>query len=113
MLLPHNFKSTIAGAFYDKEISILGENSTIDAEGGRTVKGGTVTGTFKGNVRYENLKEVQKDYGLDYQIDIAITTDPSVIIMVGKIVKYANRTYRIRDVLPSDSHLMIVGVLWK
>ena len=112
-MLPHNFKSTIASTFYDKDISILNESSTKDAEGGRVVKGGTVTGSFKGNVRYENLKEVQKDYGLNYQIDVAITADNTTDLAVGSFIKYSDHIYRVRELLPSDSHLTIIGVLWK
>lgn len=113
MLLPKQFKETIANTFYDKDVNILSKNSTLDAEGGRTIKGGSVSVTFKGNVRFTNLKEIQQEYGLSYQIDIAITCDPDTAIVVDDIISYNNKKYKITDALPSDSHLLIVAKLWK
>ena len=63
-------KNKIAEVFYDKEVSILGSIDSIDAEGGVKHEGGAVTSTFKGNVNFSKCKEIQEEYGLDYEIDI-------------------------------------------
>lgn len=109
MLLPNDFKETIAETFYDKDINIHEKIETQDAEGGRKKVAGDLITTFKGNVRYTNLKEIQEEYGLTYQIDIAITTHYEDI-SVDDLIKYKDVTYVVTDAIPNDSHIFIVGV---
>ena len=105
-------KQKIADVFYDKEVSVL-ENKTItDSEGGISYKGLTSKETFMGNVSFSNNKTIQEDYGLDYDIDISITTDYGKI-QHHDLIKYQNNIYDITDILPSDSHYLIVGVIWR
>lgn len=113
MRLPTDFKKAIADRFYDKTISILGEVETTEADGAVNKTYGEVTGTFKGNCRLVNFKQIQKEYGLDYQIDIAITCDTSVSIETGNLIEYAGVRYEVTDALPFDSHLLIVGAKWR
>ena len=106
-------KQAITKAFYDKTVSILTKTSTIDAEGGVTSVGTTVLSTFKGNVSFSNCKEIQEEYGLDYNIDVAITTSTDTSISIDDIISYDNVIYKVTDVLKSDSHILIVATKWR
>ena len=102
----------IAKTFYDKEVSILQEQVIIDAEGGVNVKGYEVINTFKGNVNFSNCKQIQEDYGLDYVIDLTITTDFKGL-QIGNIIKYQDVIYKVSDVINNDSHVLVVATLWR
>lgn len=102
----------IAQTFYDKEVSILDKKSNVDAEGGVTSKGYDVIGTFKGNVNFSNCKQIQEEYGLDYNIDVSITTDYN-LLKINDIIKYLDVIYNVTDVLLSDSHILIVATKWR
>lgn len=106
-------KRSISSVFYDKTISILDTIPSFDAEGGVSIKDNKIKDTFKGNIRFINLKSIQEEYGLDYQVDVAISSNTSVVINVGDIISYLDKKYRITDVMPTDSHLLIVGTLWQ
>jgi len=109
LLLPAGFKETIASIFYDKEVAIFDKVSSKDAEGGVVIGKGVQRGTFKGNVRFTDLKKTQEDYGLDYKIDVAITTDYEDIY-IGDLLGYKLVTYEVTDTLLYDSHILVVGV---
>ena len=113
MLLPSDFKQTIADTFYDKTIVILGSVETEEADGAKKKTSGEPTGSFKGNCRLVNFKKIQKEFGLDYQIDIAITCDTDTPVAVGDHIQYAGVKYEVSDALPTDSHILIVGVKWQ
>ena len=102
----------ITQTFYDKEVSILDKKSNVDAEGGVTSKGYDVIGTFKGNVNFSNCKQIQEEYGLDYNIDVSITTDYN-LLKINDIIKYLDVIYNVTDVLLSDSHILIVATKWR
>ena len=104
-------KKKIAKTFYDKTVEILSKETSIDAEGGVTSKGLNVIDTFKGNVSFSNCKQIQEDYGLDYNIDISITTDK--LLKMNDIIKYLDVIYNVTDVLTSDSHILIVATKWR
>lgn len=105
-------KKQIAKAFYDKDVSILVKNTTIDAEGGVNTKGYDVKDTFKGNVNFSNCKQIQEEYGLDYNIDVSITTDYN-LLKINDIIKYREIIYNVTDILSSDSHLLVVATKWR
>lgn len=104
-------KTSIASAFYDKNVEVLEVKTTIDAEGGVNSKGLSVINSFKGNVSYSNCRKVQEEYGLDCDIDITITTDYEGINLNDKI-KYQDVVYDVTDVIKNDSHFMIVCAKW-
>ena len=108
-MVSDNFKQAIASTFYDKVITTLSKDTIKDAEGGRRVEVGEPVGKFKGNVNFKNLKEIQEQYGLDYKIDIAITTDHDGV-EVGDIIKYLDGVYSVSEARPFDSHIMIMAV---
>lgn len=110
MLIPSNFTDAIAEAFYDKTVSVLGVVETTEADGAKHKTHGAPVGTFKGNARLMNFKSVQKEFGIDYQIDITITCDVSTTVVVGDIIEFNGVKYDVTDRLPFDSHSMIVGV---
>lgn len=112
MYIPAQMKNKIAEAFYDKEVSIMNNVVETDAEGGVINRGLAVLSNFYGNVSFSNCKQVQEDYGLDYEIDITITTSTEVNVVINDIIKYNDVIYKVTDVLPSDSHKMVVAVKW-
>lgn len=112
MYIPKNMMKQIAKVFYDKEVSILVKTTTIDAEGGVNTKGYDVIDTFKGNVNFSNCKQIQEEYGLDYNIDVSITTDYK-LLKINDIIKYQEIIYNVTDILPSDSHLLVVATKWR
>lgn len=112
MKLPSEFKQIIADNFYDKEVSILKKETITDIEGGVTSKGYEVINTFKGNVNFSNCKQIQEEYGLDYNIDISITTNCESIV-IDDIIKYQDMIYKVMDILSSDSHFQIVATKWR
>lgn len=113
MLFPEAAKAAISKTFYDKEVSILAKTETIDSEGGVVKAGETVKSTFKGNVRFVLLEEVQSELGLTEEIDIAITCDTYTDVKVDDFLSYKGVKYVALGVLPRDSHIMIAGKKWR
>ena len=103
----------IAEAFYDKTVEVMSDNTVTDAEGGVIYKGLAVVDSFNGNVSFSNCKSIQEEYGLDYEIDIAITSDIDTNIRINNIIKYNDVIYKITDILPTDSHILIVATKWR
>ena len=75
MFIPRAMKTEIAKTFYDKEIHLMNMSTEVDAEGGIKTKGYSIQDVFKGNVNFSNCEKIQEDYGLDYKVNITITTD--------------------------------------
>ena len=113
MYIPQTMKNKVSNAFYDKTVEILTNEVVIDAEGGVNKRGLTKTSDFNGNVSFSNCKKIQEEYGLDYQIDITITTSINVDVNLGDIIKYNNVFYDVTDVLKFDSHILIVAIKWR
>lgn len=113
MYIPNKMTTAIAKAFYDKTVEVMSNQTTTDAEGGVTYKGLTVADSFNGNVSFANCKSIQEEYGLDYEIDISITASTDTDIVVNDIIKYNDVIYNVTDVLPSDSHILIVATKWR
>ena len=113
MYIPQKMRNKIADTFYDKTVSVMSNAVTTDAEGGVTYKGLAVVDTFNGNVSFSNCKKIQEEYGLDYEIDISITTSTDTSININDIIQYGDITYNVTDVLPSDSHILIVATKWR
>ena len=108
-MVPDSFKRDIASTFYDKEIFILSKEDSVDAEGGRKRGIGDPVTSFKGNVNYKNLKEIQEEYGLDYEIDLAVTTDYAEV-KIDDVIRYLDVVYVVTESRPFDSHYTIVAV---
>ena len=106
-------KNTIAKAFYDKTVEVMKKVTSTDIEGGVISKGLEVVDTFDGNVSFSNCKQIQEEYGLDYQIDIAITTFVDTNININDIIQYDSVVYNVTDVLPCDSHILVVATKWR
>lgn len=112
MYIPSVMKKTMNKFFYDKEVFVLDTITSTDIEGGVTYDGTVTKDSFYGNVSFSNSKVIQEEYGLDYDIDISITADYT-LLKHNDLIKYDDVTYRVTDILPSDSHLLIVGVKWQ
>lgn len=112
MFIPKTMKTAIAKAFYDKEIHLMDKSVETDAEGGVKTKGYTVKNTFNGNVSFTNCQKIQEDYGLDYNVDISITTDYTELT-VDDIIVYNKVTYEVKGIFPRDSHTLVAGAKWR
>ena len=113
MYIPQTMKNKIANTFYDKTVEIMSNQTIVDAEGGVTSKGLAVIDSFNGNVSFSNCKKIQEEYGLDYEIDISITADIDTDISINNYIKYNDIIYDVTDILPSDSHILIVATKWR
>lgn len=105
-------KTAIAKEFYDKEIHLMDKRTEQDAEGGVKTNGYTVKNVFKGNVNFSNCEKIQEEYGLEYKINIAITTDYTEL-KKDDILAYNKVLYEVKGIYPNDSHVLIVGVNWR
>ena len=106
-------KTKIANTFYDKGILVMTKTVTRDSEGGLKTGSNKVNYKFYGNVNFSNFGAIQEQYGLDYKIDISITADNETNISINDMIKYNNIVYNVTDVLPTDSHILIVAVKWR
>jgi hypothetical protein len=105
-------KKQIARAFYDKEVEILEKTTNIDAEGGVTATSLDVINKFKGNVNFSNCKKIQEEYGLDYLINVSITTDYDGL-KLNDVIKYQGVIYNVTDIFKRDSHNLVVATKWQ
>ncbi len=112
MEFPKTAQNAIANAFYDKSIAILEKQEVLDDEGGVVKVGETVKSTFKGNVRFLVREQQQLGVGLVERGDIQITCPTDTKVEIDDILQYAGATYIVISILPSDSHLTIVGERW-
>ena len=113
MLFPEDAKDAISSVFYDKSISVLSDTTEIDDEGGIVRTSSQTTSTFKGNVRFNALGELQNEIGLTHNIDIAITCPTDTAVAVNDLLQYAGIKYVATDVVPYDSHKLITGERWE
>ena len=105
-------KTEIAKAFYDKEIHLMNKSIEIDNEGGVKTKGYTVKESFKGNVNFSNCEKIQEEYGLDYKVNITITTDYTGLEK-DNILSYDKVLYEVKGIYIRDSHLLVLGAIWR
>ena len=105
-------KTAIAKTFYDKEIHLMDKRTEKDAEGGVKTLGYAVKETFKGNVNFSNCEKIQEDYGLDYKVNISITTDYTGLTE-RDILQYSDVLYEVRGLYTRDSHTLVLGALWR
>ena len=112
MFIPKTMKNEIAKAFYDKVIHVLDKRTEMDAEGGVTAKGYSIRDTFNGNVNFSNCEKIQEEYGLDYKINISITTDYTGL-KKDNIFSYNEVLYEVKGIFIRDSHLLVVGANWR
>ena len=109
MLWPNEAKNAIADAFYDKTIQVLSSETTKDEEGGVIRNSQSVKSSFRGNVRFNDLGEIQAELGLVDSIDICITCNTNAEIEVNDLFRLGSRLYVATSVIPSDSHLTVIG----
>jgi hypothetical protein len=105
-------KNKIAKIFYDKSVDVLTSEVSMDAEGGVINKGYNTRDTFKGNVNFSNCKQIQEDYGLDYNIDVSITTNYNSLVL-NDLIKYKDVIYKVTDIIVSDSHILVIATVWR
>ena len=112
MFIPRAMKTEIAKTFYDKEIHLMNKSIEIDAEGGVKTNGYSIKELFKGNVNFSNCEKIQEDYGLDYKINISITTNYTGL-KKDDIFAYNQVLYEVKGIFIRDSHLLVLGANWR
>lgn len=110
MKIPSSFKNKIAETFYDKSIKVLNKTNGVDDEGWAGEETTTELETILGNVRFDNLAQVQEDYGLEENVDITVTTNSTVGL--GEIIEYEGVEYKVINSIPYDSHNLLIGTKW-
>lgn len=115
MYIPKTFKESIEKTFYDKKIIVLNKTHSRDAEGDYFVEKGDELYNFMGNVSFSNFKAIKEEYGIDYEIDITITTSlkNNEKVNLSNLILYKGITYEITEKKESDSHLLLVGRVWQ
>lgn len=115
MNIPKSFETAIENTFYDKKISVLDKAHSLDAEGGYIMEKGNELSNFMGNVSFSNFKAIKEEYGLEYNIDISITTSlkNKDKVDLSTLISYKDKTYEITDKFERDSHLLLIGVVWE
>jgi len=108
--IPNSFKTKIEDVFYDKSISKTTKTESVDEEGWASDVTSSSSTTFNGNVRFDNLSEIQENYGIKENIDIVITTNE--VVSLGDILEYEGIEYRVISSIPYDSHNLILGKKW-
>ena len=112
MFIPQTMKTAIAKAFYDKVIHLMDKRTEKDAEGGVKTLGYAEKETFNGNVNFSNCEKIQEDYGLDYKVNISITTDYTGLAQ-SDIIRYDGVLYEVKGIYPRDSHTLVFGAKWR
>nr|DAY26593.1 MAG TPA: hypothetical protein [Caudoviricetes sp.] len=112
LLIKNSFKEKIKSVFYDKEVKVLENKIIEDKEGGINYQGLEEKDSFLGNVSFSNCKKIQEDYGLDYEINVSITTDYN-LLKINDLIKYQEKIYSIEEIIVTDSHYLILGKIWK
>ena len=102
MLLPNNFENEISSRFYDKKVTILETRERIEPDGGVVREDNAEKCKFFGNVRLNAQEELQSDIGL--HLDANIT-----IYLIKRYCIYLGKRYKVNNLIPSDSHLIITG----
>ena len=102
----------IAKVFYDKTVEVLKDNVITDTEGGVNYRGVSVVDNFKGNVNFSNCKNIQEEYGLDYTIDLSVTTNYH-LLKHNDLIKYQDVVYNVTDIFIRDSHILVVATKWQ
>lgn len=110
MLWPTSASSAIKTAFYDKSFTVSTDTVEMDAEGGIKPVAG-VKRQCMGNVRFNDLGQLQTELGLTESIAIAVTCSPTTKVSLNDTLTYGGKQYKVFDVIPADSHLTVVGKL--
>jgi len=113
MKIPATWNKLFANVFYDKTINVLVRSDSYDDEGGLITTADTIARTINCNVKFKNLDVIQQIIGLRYEIDMAITMATTESIALNSLIGYENRKYLVSDVIPYDSHILVVCKIWK
>lgn len=110
MKIPQSFKKGIKTTFYDKKVHRYSQEE-VNNQGWVTIELVDLVDPFYANVQFKNLGQIQEDYGIRENIDVAMSTDAEVDL--NSIVKYHTRFYKIIQSIPSDSHNLLIGEKWE
>lgn len=115
MKIPSNFENIIANTFYDKEIEVY-ETAVITASDGWKRNSAVSTGlALECNVTFDRLDQIRRDYGLDREIHVLVTTKREYypnLIGFDNIFDFEGVKYRVVSAINRDSHLVIMGERW-
>jgi hypothetical protein len=100
----------VAAVFYDKEVEVYSYENDVDEEGWARQEAEPTGNTFKANVWFDKLEELRQDYGISDEVDIAISTHEELLL--GSIVGYKGRIYKVVKAMPFDSYYLLLGKEW-
>ena len=108
MKIPEIFKQVITDTFYDKDIEIW-TSGTIKDDEGAVVGNGKLEkiDSFKGNFQFSTREYIQQEYGREIEAN-AIVTCNKANAEIGNILVYNDKEYKIKSLVPSDSHITIL-----
>lgn len=112
MILTKDFKSKIAGAFYDKTFTKYTVSNIVDDEGWSRDGSLVSNGTFLGNAFFDKLAEYKEKFGISEDIQIVVSCSTEEETDIHDIFEYDNRYYRVIDSRPYDSYKLIFGQVW-
>jgi hypothetical protein len=134
MKIPNSFKNAIADVFYDKTFSLYERRTVVEADGG-TYEQKAYIDDFKGNITNVNSETMRKEYGIDVEGEVLISTHEDLDLRLANFIDggflldetyylpiahekvffegYLVGNYHIVKILPYDSHTILVGKLWK
>ncbi len=111
MKIPDIMRELIASTFYDKEVTLYDVTDSVDSEGWARKSTPVANGTFLGNVRFDKLDKIQRDYGIDDVISAAITTD--AVVENEQIIGYLGKFHKVIRSIPEDSHRLLITQVWE
>lgn len=110
MKLTTDFKDNIKTRFYDKEVDLISSQIVTENDGWTSKDDLVKTGSFFGNVRFNNLAKIQEDNGIKDMIDVAITTD--TLVQREQIIRYKSILYKVISSIEFDSHYLVIAQKW-
>ncbi len=112
MQIPQSFTDAISQAFYDKTFQTYTLQEAVDDDGWAGISGTSiVSGSFAGNITFNNLDIIQQEYGLKEQIDAMVTT--TATIPNETIIGYQGQQYIVYRSLLFDSHNKLMLKQWQ
>ncbi|MSU01406.1 hypothetical protein [Tissierella pigra] len=94
--------------FYDKEISILSDNSYMDDYGLLVEGQSEVIKTIQCDVQPHTQKMNYRDFSYDKDAKYKVFCDPEELLKLGTQVSYKNNIYYIVEIKDWDDYLILL-----
>ena len=108
MKIPQSFLDAQAATFYDRLITLLDTDETIDALGGITRSPGTALSMHQCNVQFVSDKLTVEEYGLRIGQDIIVTA-ATLPIGKGDFIRCGGITFRVVEAPRYDAYVKLLA----